>query len=374
VPLCREIDMGKDRKNTRRSLDAIAAEIHQVERANIFVIGKLLTEADDACEHGEWLDWLEANFPWWSHDTALNYMAAYKLSAKYERVRNLGVPSTIIYDLGADIEDPDLPAIIEALAKAAKGKPKVITVDEADEVIDLAKLRIKFGNHPKATLVALNENVPDDVEWAASAVEQLKQERPDTDEAADKIVCAHHQKSLEALYGSALPDWLGADMLNHLDGVEPEHRKRMLAKLQAATQPLDEDQIFSAVMAVRYGHADQDDGDDDTESAPAGHTDEQGDADGDAEGGVVDDEAPPPPGLDAELRAALSVILHHARRPMPTSVGGIKGLELVEAARFLDKLHELATGGSTVVRIADRAEARSRSGKAANGNDRWSES
>jgi hypothetical protein len=83
------------------------------------------------------------------------------------------------------------------------------------------------------------------------------------------------------------------------------------------------------------------------------------------------------PDLDAELLAALNVILHHARRPMPTSIGGISGAELVEAARFLDKLHELATGGSSVKRIADAAEARSRSGSAANGaglTDRWSES
>jgi hypothetical protein len=180
--------------NRKRSLDAIAADIHQIERANIFAIGKLLAEAKDACEHGEWSDWLEDHFTEWSHDTALNYIAAYKLASKYERVRNLRVPSTIIYALGEDLDAPDLPAIIDALCKAAKGKAKVITVGAANEVIDLARLRIKFGDYPLATLRALDSNVPDDTEWTAGAVAALKQEQPDTDEAADKIVLAQQRK------------------------------------------------------------------------------------------------------------------------------------------------------------------------------------
>jgi Protein of unknown function (DUF3102) len=365
--------------NTKRSLDVIAAEIHQVERANIFAIGELLAEADRACEHGEWLQWLEDNFTWWSHDTALRYMAAYRLSAKYARVRNLRVPSTIIYDLGDDIDDPDLPTIIEALGKATKGKTKVITVDEAEDVIELTKLRIKLGDYPKATLSALDKNIPDDAEWAAEASEELKKAQPDTAEAADAIVLAHHRKHLEELFGGALPDWLDKNMLDYLDGVESKHRKQVLAKLQAATQPLDEDQVFNFVHDVRYDvrRADQD-GDD----APTPASDEVTRGwppsvvtRGDADGGV--DEAPSPPdSLDAELLAALHVVLHHARRPMPTSVGGIKGRELVETKNFIEALHEIATGGSTVKRIADAAEARSRSGRATNGEGltEWSES
>jgi hypothetical protein len=346
--------------NEKRSLDIIATDIHRIERDNIFAVGKLLTEADDACDHGEWLPWLQANFNWWSHDTALRYMAAFKLSAKYARVRNLRVPSRIIYALADDLDDPDLPAIIEALDKAAKGKTKVVTVAEASEVIDLTRLRIKFGNYPKATLFALNEIIPPDVEWAAGASEELKKAQPDSEEAAGKIVLAYRRKRLEELFGGVLPDRLGEMAFDWLEDVAPEHRPQVLAKLN---QPLDWRQVANITTDARFD--DDEDQDDDEDPDPM---DEQ------------DDEVLSPPDLDAELLEALNIILHHARRPMPTSVGGIAGAELVEAARFLDKLHELATGGSTVKRIADRAEARSRNGRSAAcdettaSTDRWSES
>jgi Protein of unknown function (DUF3102) len=353
--------------NTPRSLDAIAEQIHRVERANIFAIGELLTEADDACEHGEWLPWLQANFSWWSHDTALRYMAAYKLSAKCARVRNLRVPSRIIYALASDLDDPALPAMVEALAKATKGKTKVITVADADEVIELARWRIKFGDHPAAALRALDhidKIVEAAVEWAAGASEELKKARPDSEEAADKIVLAYRRKRLEELFGGALPDRLGEMALDWLEDVEPEHRKQVLAKLNDASQPLDWRQVANITTDARFLSVSDEDQDDDAEIDP---TPEQRD----------DDEAPSPLDLNAEFLDALRVIVHHARRPMPTSIGGIYGAELVEAARFLDKLHELATGGSSVKRIADAAEARSRSGRAANGEgrtERWSES
>jgi hypothetical protein len=156
-------------------------------------------------------------------------------------------------------------------------------------------------------------------------------------------------------------------MLGLLDGVEPKRRKQVLAKLQVATQPVDEDQVFNIVYDYDVRRADHDDEDQDDDA----------DDDAPTQNGGKAPTPSPPDGLAPELIEALRVILHHARRPMPTSVGGIEGAELVEAARFLDKLHELATGGSTVKRIADAAEARSRSGRAANGEgltERWSES
>jgi hypothetical protein len=360
--------------NEKRSLDVIAADIHRIERNNIFDIGKLLVEADKACSHGEWMEWLEHNFAWWSHDTALRYMAAYRLATKYARVRNLGVPSSIIYDLATDLDDPDLPSIIEALAKATKGKTKVITVAAANEVVDLTKLQIKFGDYPAATLSALDKNVPDDDDsaWAAGASEQLKKARPTTEEAAQKIVLAYHRKHLEKLFGGALPEWLDEMTLDLLDDVEDPHRKTLLQKLQAMPQPLDDGQIFNIIFIINAIRRSGGDKDQDSEE------DQCGDEDQDEQDDERDDEVPSPPDLDAELLEALRVILHHARRPMPTSVGGIKGAELVEAARFLDKLHELATGGSRVKRIADRAEARSRNGRGAAettaSTDRWSES
>jgi Protein of unknown function (DUF3102) len=346
--------------NKKRSLDVIGDDLRRLR--NIFDSGKLLVEASEACEHGEWLPWLEIYFDA-SEDTARRHMAAYRLSLKYCTVQDLQVPSRIIYALASDLDDPDLPAIIEALDSFAK-----ITVADAEEVIDLTRLRIEFGDYPLATLFAL-KIIPRDVEWAAAASAELKKAQPDSDATAGKIVLAYRRKRLEELFGGALPDRLGEMAFDWLENVEPEHRKQVLAKLNDASHPLDWRHIAyitpDAVASLFIGDEDQDDDEDPPTPDPT--MDEQ------------DDEVlSSPPDLDAEFVAALNVILHHARRPMPTSIGGIiSGAELVEAARFLDKLHELATGGSSVKRIADAAEARSRSGRAANGQgptDRWSES
>jgi hypothetical protein len=351
--------------NTPRSLDVIGADLRKLR--NIFDSGALLVEASEACEHGEWLDWLETYFDA-SEDTARRHMAAYRLSLKYRTVRDLKVPPTIIYRLADEfIDDPDLPVIIKALVKESGTAEKPLNVGDCEDVIHLTRARKKWGNFPDATLVALERLAVNEKAWSAGAIEQLKQERPDSKEAVDKIVLTQHRRHLETLFDGALPDWLDGALPDYLDGVEPKRRKQVLAKLQAATQPLDEDQVFNIIYDdVR--RADQD-GEED-------HDDE--DQDDDAE--IVPTPMPlffDDPDLNAEFLGALRVIVHHARRPMPTSIGGINGAELVEAARFLDKLHELATGGSTVKRIADRAEARSRSGRAANGEgltERWSES
>jgi hypothetical protein len=169
----------------RRSLDVIADEIHALDR-NAFDIGAKLIEAYDQCEHGDWLQWLEEEFDW-SVDTAERYMRAARLADKFRTVRNLRVPMTIIYDLAADIEDPDLPAIIEALALASKSKK--LSAYDTNEVIELARLRIRFGDYPSATLLAL-DTLSDD-EWGKQASEKLKELRPTTDEEADRIIASH---------------------------------------------------------------------------------------------------------------------------------------------------------------------------------------
>jgi hypothetical protein len=52
------------KSNTKRDLVDIAGDIHALERRSIFDIGKLLIEAHEACEHGEWGDWLDNEFEW----------------------------------------------------------------------------------------------------------------------------------------------------------------------------------------------------------------------------------------------------------------------------------------------------------------------
>jgi hypothetical protein len=282
------------------------------------------------------------------------------------------VPSRIIYDLGTQfLNDPGLPAVIDALAKATKGKPRGITVVEAEGVIEIAWLRIGYGDYPVATLRALDQINENDA-WAAGLSEVLKKARPDTAEAVEKVEIAHRYQHLEKLFGAALPDWLNWGMLNSLDGVKEEHCEVVLQKLQAATQPLNNDQVAKIVFEAWHGPSDEDvedqdedEDEDEDETPPTPEQDEQDEQD--------------EPDLDAELSAAVRVIVHRARRPLPTSVAASRALSLVEAARYLDKLHELATGGSAAKRIADRAEARSREGKATAAGietasaERWSE-
>jgi hypothetical protein len=230
---------------------------------------------------------------------------------------------------------------------------------------------------PDATLFALNESIPDDVKWRPTAIKALKKQQPETIEEAKALVISIQRVHLEKLFGAPLP--VKDDLsLDHLDEVEEQDRARVLAKLQAAgPQPLDADEVRDIILDLRHDPNDDEvdpDGDDKTgdDDSEAGDDEgdddgETGDDEGDDDGETGDDEGNAKQGepLDERLIEALRVVIHYARRPMPTSTGGIEGVELVEAARFLDKLHEIATGGNKIKRIADEAEAISR---------RWKES
>jgi Protein of unknown function (DUF3102) len=185
--------------NKKRSLDVIGAELRKLR--NIFDSGKLLAEAQEACEHGEWLDWLETYFDA-SEDTAERHIAAYHLSLKFRNLRNLQVPTTIIYQLADFEDDSDLPTIIKALAEISKlgAKGKLPCIADCERVIEVTVARLKWGNDlPVATLDALDSVDRQDEPWSAGAIKQLRRERPDTAEAARKIVDAHHEKFLDKL-------------------------------------------------------------------------------------------------------------------------------------------------------------------------------
>jgi DUF3102 family protein len=210
----------KPGSNTKRDLTDIAGDIHALERRNVFDIGKLLIEAHAACEHGKWYKWLDHEFAW-SEDTAHNYMQAARLAVKSRTVRDLKVPMRTIYDLAEDTEDPDLPAVIEALAKAASKSKKLLSVADAEEIVDLTRLRISFGDYPPATLYALRSiampagcgqgALP---EWVKQANERLKEVRPTTDEEAQRIIDACQPPKPE-------PE-VGSDDQDEPDELEPE--------------------------------------------------------------------------------------------------------------------------------------------------------
>jgi hypothetical protein len=247
--------------NMKRDLAAIAGDIHALERRNVFEIGGLLIEAKSACEHGAWMQWLEDEFSW-SDSTANNYVSAFHLKTKFPTVGNLKIPSRTLYDLADDLDDADLPTLIEALEEASKAKS--ISVDDAQRVIHLTQLRIEYGNYPQATLFAL-DLLPGD-EWAAQAAASLKTARPETDEEADKIVRAHHKPHVEALFDSSLPDWLfdsgsvvcleaALDRLKDT-AARKEFCRRILQELNATSEPLSVKEVLNIVAFAQGDEAD----------------------------------------------------------------------------------------------------------------------
>jgi DUF3102 family protein len=276
--------------NTRRSLDAIAADLHRTDRQSMFDIGKLLTEARDACEHGDWQEWLEdeENGFRWSYSTALNYISAHELASKYRTVQHLRVPARIIYELAeadsqdnskeipevSGVNDPAMPGIIEALV-AKTGKKKKLTYTEAKNEIGFAVLRHKWGNFPDETLNALDALPnPDSVawnrggaaEWVPGAIDALKREKPSDEDAADGIVNNCYRKYLERLYGGALPTWVPT--LASLENVEAEHRPEVRRRLNAAKEPLDFLQVSSLVREVKQGRQPAEQGEDEQGEPP----------------------------------------------------------------------------------------------------------
>jgi hypothetical protein len=66
----------------RRDLAQISQQIRALEKrtiSNVVEIGKLLEEASELCEHGEYMKWLADEFGW-SHSTSLRYRAVFQLS------------------------------------------------------------------------------------------------------------------------------------------------------------------------------------------------------------------------------------------------------------------------------------------------------
>jgi Protein of unknown function (DUF3102) len=184
----------KQKQKNARTLDTIADDIHELERGNIFDIGDLLLEAKAQCEHGQWLDWLEAEFEG-SEDTAERKMEVAELGSRFRTLRNLKLGATTLYQLIEDEDEEDLPAIIAELAKHAT--TTILKPRDAKRVIKIGIGRRRFGDHPDATLVRLVETDRNDP-WYEKVVVALQQYEPTTDEGAIAIVDETQQECEEA--------------------------------------------------------------------------------------------------------------------------------------------------------------------------------
>jgi hypothetical protein len=253
--------MPKANANTRRTIDAITADARKLrasDRNNAFAWGRLLIEAEEVHgDYGEWTPWLKAEFPR-SERTARNFMNLARLEEKSATVADLKVPLRVFYEL--DPKDANLEAKIKALQAATKGREKMISEDDAEAVIRHVELRLEHGDYPAATLDAINDN---DTDREADTVEALKAARPETTEAADKIVLACHKARVEKLLGAPLPEITGLnwELLNSIEyrlgdeDEDKEYRDQLSKALSAAPQPLDADQadaILNNIDNERY--------------------------------------------------------------------------------------------------------------------------
>jgi hypothetical protein len=188
----------KQKQKNVRTLDTIADNIHKLERGNIIDIGDLLLEAKAQCReehgHGEWLDWLYAEFEW-SVSTAERYMRVAGLSAKFVSLKNLKLTKTTLYQLADHECEEDLPAIINELANHATQMR--LTPHDAERVIQIGIARYRFGDRPDATLVQLME-LDSDESWYEKAVAALQEREPKTGEDAKSIVDEIEQEYVEA--------------------------------------------------------------------------------------------------------------------------------------------------------------------------------
>jgi Protein of unknown function (DUF3102) len=297
-------DKNPARKNVR-SLAAIADEIHEYRRIDIFAVGGLLLEANAQCEYGGWLDWLNNNFGW-SQDTAERYMSVARLAAQFPQLRKLKLASTTLYAFARE-DESSLPAMFDALAKAGAAKVQIKPHD-ANRVIHLVRLRREWGDYPDATLCAFDLWCQPGAEAREEIIAALKKHKPEKQEAAEKIVAPILDK-VRARFDVRLADAKPQPQIPTPQTPTPEIER-----------PIDAN---------------------------------------DASKGLGSETAATP---EAELLDALKTLLQHAqRRPLPKIAGGdVSSVDVSEIIDFLGALHRSMLNDSKAKMIADRAEARSR--------------
>jgi hypothetical protein len=120
------------------TLNEHATEIRKLYKRtahDIHEIGRRLTEAKKLLGHGNWLNWLDAEFGW-TDRTALNFMRVYELPLKSETVSDLDISVTALYRLAR----PSTPVEVceEVIERAKAGEP--IKDNDVKEAVEQAKV------------------------------------------------------------------------------------------------------------------------------------------------------------------------------------------------------------------------------------------
>jgi hypothetical protein len=116
------------KRTPKRELDVITDLLHtelKRESTSVVAIGKLLLEAKDddkVGRHGQWMDYIEANFSM-SQSSAENYMNAARLVAKFPSLGNSKLRRDALYRLGRELHNPSSsfgPKVINAISSEAE--------------------------------------------------------------------------------------------------------------------------------------------------------------------------------------------------------------------------------------------------------------
>jgi hypothetical protein len=138
----------------KQSLAQISRKIKALEKnsiKNAIEIGKLLHEAYEQCDHGEYMKWLDAEFSW-SHQTSLRYRSIYNLTQNQHGVdfNSLNISLTALY-LVARMKDDGEQVACKAIINTAKRRR--VTYRIAHDII--AKLNPSLRPPPPSPPIEL---------------------------------------------------------------------------------------------------------------------------------------------------------------------------------------------------------------------------
>jgi hypothetical protein len=128
----------RSKQPSNKSLPQIAKAIKALEKRtirDIVEIGKLLHEAEQQCEHGEYMKWMSQNFDF-SHDSSLHYRNAYSLSRnpKCSDFARWNISVAGFYLIAATMNKGDVGAATAVIKAARKGR---VSTNAASQIIHL---------------------------------------------------------------------------------------------------------------------------------------------------------------------------------------------------------------------------------------------
>ena len=214
-----------------------------VARTCIIEIGRELIAAKAEIGHGNWLDWIEAEFGW-GHATASNYM---NVASKFPTLRNmdgLTIEATALYALAAPEVPPE--ARDHAIELAEQGEH--VTKAEADRLIAEAmqseqekfeaavgQLRAEVAERTARAVADATQRLAEDKEALEAEIQRINDAavKPDVDILVSQLCKATGRKKLNPAQLQHLAFILGAGVTDGSRVYPPAtHEQSMAAEEQ----------------------------------------------------------------------------------------------------------------------------------------------